>query len=86
MTGHTREARLHELVGRIYEAALDASHWRSVVQEIGDVFGGASGLVINDTAGVPGIMEKANLDPAIIGSDNAYYGGTNPCRRNSFST
>ena len=78
MTGQTREARLHELVGRIYEAALDASHWRSVVQEIGDVFGGASGLVINDTAGHPRIAEAANFDPVFVGSYDAYYGRTNP--------
>jgi DNA-binding CsgD family transcriptional regulator len=79
MGTYNQYARPFQLIERIYSAALDGADWHPVVQELGEMFGGACALVVSDPVeGIASLTEAANFDPSYIRSYRDHYGRTNP--------
>jgi len=61
--GH--ETQLFELIGEIYDAALDASLWSEVVGKAGRFVGGAAASIFSKSpiAGTGNVVYESGIDP-----------------------
>lgn len=90
MTQLLGEDRLHEIIGLIYEAAIDPERWIAVMEQVSQSLNAAAiTLLMHDfsTSGVadgpPGVVIRTvGFDPAYIASYVEYYAGTNVWARN----
>jgi hypothetical protein len=61
------QADLAQLVGEIYDAALEPERWQGVMGRIGDLFGGAASIVaVFEPLAGPTFAPAARLDPAYL--------------------
>lgn len=80
--GGDRVAQITGLIEQTYEAALNPGGWQSVVRTLGEVFGGASAMVVNDPINrCAQITEAPSFDPVYIKSYQDHYGSTSPWNR-----
>ena len=74
-----RGEQLVTLIEQAYEAALDPALWPRVTLGLGEVFGGAAALVVNNPInGETSLSDAANFHPDYVRSYEAHYGRTSP--------
>src|SRR5829696_8804258 len=75
--------RMVSLVGAIYTAAADETHWPAVLERLADAYGGGV-AGFNYRIGDAGLVRSAQLarvDPALIDAIHTYYAARNPWTR-----
>ena len=73
------EDKLLDIIGQIYDAALDQSLWPDALSKVADCFGAAScHFLIHDTITNTPIMHLARTDPMRISEYFEYYAQKNP--------
>jgi hypothetical protein len=90
MTPLLGEDRLHEIIGLIYEAAIDPDRWSTVMERVSQSLNAAAvTLLMHDfsTSGVadgpPGVVVRTvGFEPAYVASYIEHYAGTNVWVRN----
>ncbi|MFY9476178.1 MAG: hypothetical protein WAQ08_00660 [Aquabacterium sp.] len=90
MTQSLGEDRLHEIIGLIYEAAIDPERWVTVMEQVSQSLNAAAiTLLMHDfsTSGVadgpPGVVVRTvGFEPAYVANYIEHYAGTNVWVRN----
>lgn len=90
MTHRLGEDRLHEIIGLIYEAAIEPEQWITVMEQVSQCLNAvATTLLMHDfsTSGVadgpPGVVIRTvGFEPAYVASYIGHYAGTNVWARN----
>lgn len=90
MTQLLGEDRLHEIIGLIYEAAIEPERWSTVMERVSQSLNAAAiTLLMHDfsTSGVadgpPGVVVRTvGFDPAYVANYIEHYAGTNVWVRN----
>lgn len=71
-------AQLHEIIGLIYDAALDPERWPIFMQKLSESFGGNSVFFAQDaTAPAANLYQTAGFEEAPLRSYVEHYAGTN---------
>ncbi len=70
------EKQLVELIGFIYDAALDPQHWKRFVERFADLYRGGAMFFSKNYHGAVGMLaEQTNVDTGFAASYARYYGG-----------
>lgn len=75
----TSEQLQSDLIGRVYEAALDDSLWRGVASRIAEAFDGTSSVLFVSRAGegtAQFLDRTANFDDSVVAAYESHYFGT----------